>query len=204
MLAGSVLHLNRKYLDSRKYRLCLDDVKPKVPDNLLTKNEDHWRPLRLLLPFAHSVVGDELKTGAAYRQSYRLTELYTGVSTAELVHVQVPKLPDFVQDPDPRHLCYGCVSCRIPHKPQELCVAGLARAHGCAKGLFEQLEGRLRTRETCCGLGAFLSPHAAALSPCIPQTKAQGQIGCNDCPAQEGSRSAGMKRTSSGGRNQRG
>ena len=34
MLAGSVLHLNRKHLGSRKYRLCLDDVQRDCLNNL--------------------------------------------------------------------------------------------------------------------------------------------------------------------------
>jgi hypothetical protein len=100
ILAGSVLHLNRKYVvDQRKYGPCCDEG-PKVPDDLFSKEWGTFGELFCYLALGLWGYHDELKTGSAYGQSYRMAELFPGVAPSELVDVKIPELPGFVSEPD--------------------------------------------------------------------------------------------------------
>ena len=100
MLAGSVLHLNREYVDRGLYGLCLEGG-PKVPD---TVESPHWGTFGDL--FCYLALGlwgyhDELPHNMqAYGQSFRLSELLPGVPPWELAEIKVPALPEFSTDHD--------------------------------------------------------------------------------------------------------
>ena len=95
LFAGSVLHLNRKYVvESPKYGLCLPEG-PKVPQDLGSKEWGTFGELFCYLALGLWGFHRELTTSVAFGQSYRLCELFPGVPAADLVDVKVPALPSY-------------------------------------------------------------------------------------------------------------